>query len=312
MVTQGFSPCQLHSRACKLSLTTKKSHKTNNRKLLKPKPVGTSKMAAYRALFLLPAIFVIVFPLLETRLSAQPNNDLISELQQIKLKIAHLESVLEESIKSSNEKSLYLRQCEKRIEEMSNKIQNLQSTLSSIEIKSLHTEGRLEALEEEVQLLWAASRKNNFDLHILESKAQDADDRLELLTSQVEQMADIVTEHWIQIQRLEQALQITKIRTMKSRRQVGSARCIFLKVSRVLDSFLFGEGVTWSSRLSQCLHQLRRLFTAAKKYHHELQAVIKKEMERYEFTASLVNDELVFFLASALITFPLIWMLLSS
>ncbi|CAL2252877.1 unnamed protein product [Prunus armeniaca] len=78
---------------------------------------------------------------------------------------------------------------------------------------SLATDERLHALEEEaerVRLLWAASRKYNFDLHVLESKVQDAEDRLETVASQAQKMADIVTDQWIQIQRLEQALHITQ------------------------------------------------------------------------------------------------------
>ncbi|CAL8163219.1 unnamed protein product [Prunus armeniaca] len=52
----------------------------------------------------------------------------------------------------------------------------------------LATYERLNALEEEVRLLWAASRKYNFDLHILESKAQDAEDRLEMVASQAQKV----------------------------------------------------------------------------------------------------------------------------
>lgn len=37
----------------------------------------------------------------------------------------------------------------------------------------------------QVQRLWAASRKNNFDIHNLKFKAQDAEERLEKITSQV-------------------------------------------------------------------------------------------------------------------------------
>ncbi|CAL8076159.1 unnamed protein product [Prunus armeniaca] len=53
---------------------------------------------------------------------------------------------------------------------------------------SLATDERLNALEEEVRLLWAASRKYNFDLHVLESKAQDAEDRLETVASQAQKV----------------------------------------------------------------------------------------------------------------------------
>lgn len=37
--------------------------------------------------------------------------------------------------------------------------------------------------------LWAALRKNNFDIHILESKTHDAEEKIEELTSRVEQVS---------------------------------------------------------------------------------------------------------------------------
>lgn len=36
----------------------------------------------------------------------------------------------------------------------------------------------------QVRILWEASRKLNFDLHVLESKAQDAEDQLKTVASQ--------------------------------------------------------------------------------------------------------------------------------
>ncbi|RZC65301.1 hypothetical protein C5167_008986 [Papaver somniferum] len=59
--------------------------------------------------------------------------------------------------------------------------------------------------------------------------------------------------------------------------------------------------------MSQALYSL-------KEYHHQLQRFVKHEMERNEFTATIANQEVVFFLASALVTFPILtaWMLLAS
>jgi hypothetical protein len=36
--------------------------------------------------------------------------------------------------------------------------------------------------------LWATLRKNNFDIHVLESKAREAEDRLQMVTSQVQKV----------------------------------------------------------------------------------------------------------------------------
>ncbi|TKY71737.1 hypothetical protein E2542_SST00469 [Spatholobus suberectus] len=134
-------------------------------------------------------------------------------------------------------------------------------------------------------------------------------------------MVDIVNEQWIQVQHLEQALHVTKMRTLKAQRLTSRTRCTFLKFInsllddlRALDSYVFGERTIVSSLISQAMDQLKRCSSLTKKYHHQLQGFIKDLMERNELTASLANDELVFFLASALITFPLMsaWMLLSA
>uniref|UniRef100_A0A2P2L322 Uncharacterized protein n=1 Tax=Rhizophora mucronata TaxID=61149 RepID=A0A2P2L322_RHIMU len=49
-------------------------------------------------------------------------------------------------------------------------------------------------------------------------------------------------------------------------------------------------------------------------FYLQLQAFVRQEMERHEFTASLAHQELVFFVASALIVFPVLsaWTWLSS
>ncbi|XP_054800492.1 uncharacterized protein LOC129304749 [Prosopis cineraria] len=259
--------------------------------------------------------------LLSITFSAEPDDDFISELQHVKFQIARLESILEENSQKLNERSLYLKECEKRIDEMSEKILNLQSTLSSIKADSFQAEKRIKALEEEVQLLWATSRKNNFDLHILESNAQDAEKRLKEITSVVEKTGDIVTEQWIQVQHLEQALHIAEMRTMKARRLAGFPRCTFLKFFnsilddfRAVQSYLFGDRSTANFLISQATDQMKRSFLLAKTYHHQLQAFIKDLMKRHKLTSAFANDELVFFLASALVTFPVMgaWMLLSS
>ncbi|KAK9268266.1 hypothetical protein L1049_010709 [Liquidambar formosana] len=262
----------------------------------------------------------------QTACENQQNNDLIGELREMKLQIARLEATFEESLQKINAKSLYLEDREKLIEEMENKIHHLQHVLFGIKGDSSQANERLNALEEEVRLLWATSRKNNFDIHVLESKAQDAEDRLGAVNSQAEKMADIVNEQWIQIRHLEQALQITELRVLKAQRHLSSTRCTFLKfinnfsgnflqkVVGMLDPYLFGQGPILRFHASQALHQLKRILSAAKKYHHELQGFIKQEMERNEYTAAFANEEVVFFVASAVITFPImsVWMLVSS
>ncbi|XP_019419431.1 PREDICTED: uncharacterized protein LOC109329959 [Lupinus angustifolius] len=276
-------------------------------------------MKTAMAVYLLPSISVFLF-LISLSVSPQSLNHFTSEIHQINLKIAHLELVLEENNGKLKEREQYLEECERRMNEMSENIYHLQSTLSTLKADSLNVEERFKAQEEEVQLLWSTLRRNNFDLHILKSKAQDTEEKLEEITSRVEKMNGIVTEQWIQVQHLEQALHITKMRTLKAQR-AGYSRCTFLKfINSVLDdlraveSYIFGERTTVSSLISWSMDLLKRCSSMTKKYHHQLQGFVKDLMKKNELTASLANDELVFFLASALITFPLLsaWMLLSS
>ncbi|PON46656.1 hypothetical protein PanWU01x14_249520 [Parasponia andersonii] len=134
-------------------------------------------------------LWLFLFPTFSSSLSAISEtttiseNDSTGELRQIKLNIARLESKLEEITRNLNEKGLHIEEQDKLIEHMSHKIQLLQST-----VLGLKSDERIKALEEEVHLLWAASRKNNFDIHVLESKAQDAEERLELVASKAQKV----------------------------------------------------------------------------------------------------------------------------
>lgn len=284
-------------------------------------------------LVFLSAILSYLIAISESTLSITPiptgkqhNYRLILELEEAKLKIARLESIFDETVQNINAKSLYLEESEKLIANMTHEMERLQSALSSLKGESSRANERINQLEEEVRLLWANLRKTNFDLHFLESKAKDAENNMNLVASRVEMTVAIVTEQWIQIQQLEQALHNAEVNALKVKRQVIFARCKFLKVVRnlfgnhlqtlmgILDSSLFHKQSAFGSYVSQALHQLEKISSTAKKYHHELQGFIKQEMEKNEFTAALANKEVVFFVASALITFPILsaWMLLCS
>ncbi|KAK3023046.1 hypothetical protein RJ639_044836 [Escallonia herrerae] len=224
-----------------------------------------------------------------------PSNSSI--LQSIAVSLQS-ESILEESIQHLHAKILSIGQSEKLIEEMSRDIDYLQSALVSLKGDSSREDERLNVLEEEVRLLWAASRKNNFELHTLETKARDTEARLEVVTSQVEKMADIVAEQWIQIQQLEQALQITEMQILKVKRQGGSTRCTFVKfiknllnnhleTSRLMvDPYLSDKGFPLSSSLSRALHQLAKTFSAAQHYHHQ---GVRRKQPFLEFQKTLVH-----------------------
>ncbi|KAK3000437.1 hypothetical protein RJ639_021690 [Escallonia herrerae] len=113
------------------------------------------------SLALLPAIsLLLLFQCGSTALTPQldaqaactnrPDRQLIRELEDAKLKVDRLESILEESIQHLHVKILSTGESEKLIEEMSRDIDYLQSALVSLKGDSSREDERLNVLEEEV------------------------------------------------------------------------------------------------------------------------------------------------------------------
>ncbi|KAL5730507.1 hypothetical protein ACHQM5_003315 [Ranunculus cassubicifolius] len=238
-------------------------------------------------------------------LQPQSLNTLICQIEETKLKITHLESILEKSVQSLDMKFNHLAEKTKSLEEMTKKIDFLHTVLADLKVDSAYTDERINKLEEEVKLLWAASRKNNFDIHLLESKVQTTDGTIHAVISKVQKMQDIVTEQWIQIRQLDQALKITEMRSLEAQRRASSDRCTFLKfISEIFGNYLPSKTLS-ESYFSPALHQLRNSLKAVKTYHHEVQGYVKETMEMNEFTTAFANQEIIFFVASALIMLPL-------
>ncbi|KAJ6396843.1 hypothetical protein OIU77_021799 [Salix suchowensis] len=219
-------------------------------------------MVAVYYYYLLP----FVFPAILSSVLGLSSQDHESQLYEARLRIAQSESRLEEITQNINDRDLYLEKSESLIGELDHKLNHLQSVLSLLKA----ADDKIKVLEEEVRVLWATLRKNNFDIHVLESKAREAEDRLEMITSQTEKfivshgedcvvgnlmetifhgsekryqgtdvvcrMEDIVSERWIQIQHFEQALQLKEMR-LKAQRQARPPRWTFLKFF----SYLSGE-----------------------------------------------------------------------
>ncbi|KAJ0257953.1 Uncharacterized protein HA466_0087340 [Hirschfeldia incana] len=217
------------------------------------------------------------------------DHNLLNDPDAAKLRISQLESVLEETTQKLDAKKL--------IQVAESQILDLHSTSYSFESSLALVQERISELEEEVKLLWAALRTANFDLHVLEDKARDAEGQVKATAFQVKQMTEVVTEQWIQVQHLEQ------MKEFNNRRNHVPTRCTLLKLM---------SDIRWE--VKNALSQLRSLWAAVTRYHHQLQGFVKHEMERHEITSALANSEVVFFMASALITFPVVgaWILLSA
>lgn len=248
------------------------------------------------------------------------------EIQQLKIKLSKLEFLLEDNTEVLYSRTLHLNENSKRIQEMEENIKFLHNSLSMIKTSqdsSTSSEEMVKIMEEEVRLLWAESRKNNFNYHILESKAYEKEIEMKALIAEVEKMENIVTEQWVQIQQLEQALQTMQIMASKVRKKSepkvhkkkprewsvlkvikGVRRYYLPEVADLPDTFFLGNYISKSS-ISRTYDHLKTTFLAAKRWHHELQNLVKWALEMNELTAPLANKEIVFFVASAIIIIPI-------
>ncbi|CAN1807154.1 hypothetical protein LINPERHAP1_LOCUS24923 [Linum perenne] len=276
-------------------------------------------------LYLFSSILVSLLTII-SQAQVVDHNSLIGQLNAAKLKISQLESTLVQVVGHVDANDRRLEDSEKRIEELEKKLVDLQADIRKLNDELSAGNGKITVLEEEIRILWTMLRKNNFDIHVLKSRAEESEERLDRLASHVEKIKDVVTERWIQIQQFEQALQLVEMRVLKAKRIARYSRCTFLKfmddlhgryIPRILGSlnqWLLGDASTLRPYVSYTMEQLKRFYATVKEFHFELQSLIKHIMEDYELTASIANSEVVFFVASALIVFPALsaWLILSS
>ncbi|CAM8994871.1 unnamed protein product [Rhodiola kirilowii] len=225
--------------------------------------------------------------------------DSICQVNEMKLEVARLETMLEERSESLKSRSLLREELDRRNDELTTEILKLESHVEQLKgVEMMPEDEAVSSLEDEVQSLWSWSRKNNFDLHILESKAVEAEERLEDVKSEVEKMADIVTEQWIQFRHLEQALLGVQIKTVDTARQLCLQKCSFFeRMPLLLDQHLSQNMPAIKLYWSKVLHQVNMLLSAVKKYHLQLQDFVRQEMEKTQLTAFYTSEELVFFLS---------------
>ncbi|CAN0853176.1 hypothetical protein LINGRAHAP2_LOCUS5551 [Linum grandiflorum] len=254
------------------------------------------------------------------------HHSLIGQLNEAKLKITQLESTLEHVVGDVDAIDRRLEDSDKRIEELEKNLVDLYADIKKLNDEVSAGDRKITALEEEIRILWTMLRRNNFDIHVLKTRAAESEERLDKLASHAEKITDVVSERWIQIQQFEQALQLVEMRLIKAKRVARYSRCTFLKFMddlhgryiqrtlRSLNQWLLGDASAMRPYVSYIVEQLKRFFATVKESHFEVQSLIKQIMEDYELTASIANSEVVFFMASALIVFPVMsaWLLLSS
>ncbi|WVZ76310.1 hypothetical protein U9M48_024296 [Paspalum notatum var. saurae] len=140
---------------------------------------------------------------------------LLSEIEALRLKVARLESLLEENANTLDSKASILEEENKLIEGMerdSQLIVNETASAKKPQRKSCSA-GDIKSMEDEVQLLHHEVCMVNSNSYTIESLAHDTEKRVEALSLEVQKIDDIIMEQWIQIRQLEQAFVLTKMMT---------------------------------------------------------------------------------------------------
>ncbi|XP_020245126.1 uncharacterized protein LOC109823241 isoform X3 [Asparagus officinalis] len=232
-----------------------------------------------------------IFALSDLDSSSSSNyHGLISELDDLNLKVSRLETILEENTYILVSKTLDLDEYNKQIEELEHEIQFLQNSLNK-----------------------------------MKTSAGSSSDSETVVAALEQEMENIITEQWIQIRQLEQSLQMMKIMKSnvhkKSTAKAQKERPILFSVLKfmkgvrygylsdgggpdLVDAFFPGNYIS-KSFISRAIDHLKRMWSAIKKWHHELQGSVKWALEMNEFTAPLANKEVIFFLASVLVVMPI-------
>ncbi|KQJ94601.1 uncharacterized protein LOC100842654 isoform X3 [Brachypodium distachyon] len=249
------------------------------------------------------------------------------EIDDLRLKIARLESILEGDTKSLRTKAYIMEEDNKLTEAMEHDIQllmNVEETKKS-ERKS-YSESNIFAMEDEVQILQQEVRKINSIAYTIESLANDAEKRVEFLSNEVKKIEDIIAEQWIQIRQFEQAFVLTKMMTSKvhERRLSGNAyywpgKYTVPKASRFCkairrpcppdihrpDVFFLGGSISRSC-ISLPYKQFKILVSSAQRIHHKVQVNLQDVMRSNRYSRGLANEMITFCMAYLLVISP-VW-----
>ncbi|KAJ1257233.1 hypothetical protein BS78_K155000 [Paspalum vaginatum] len=262
---------------------------------------------------------------------------LLSEIEALRLKVARLESLLEENANTLNSKASILEEDNKLIEAMERGIQLLVNEPASAKKsqRKSYSAGDIKSMEDEVQLLHQEISKINSNSYTIESLAHNTQKRVEALSLEVQKIEDINTEQWIQIRQLEQAFVLTKMMTSKVHKRSRLSDTAYkwpgketiVKASRFCktihhqyipdidkpDVFFLGGSVSRSS-ISLPYNQFKIFISSTQKFHHEVQVFIHNVMESNKYSKGLANEPVTFILAYLLVVSPMwiAWFLYST
>ncbi|XP_042430258.1 uncharacterized protein LOC122016893 isoform X2 [Zingiber officinale] len=266
------------------------------------------RLRAARSVVLVISVVVLlasIFSLSDTYPSER--SAVIAEMEDLRLKTARLEFILEDSTKALSSTTFHLEQRDKLLEEMEKKVRLMENAIYEVKgssSDSLDTEDRVRALEKEIQLLFEQSMMNTDSIRSLESHADEAKEKMETAASEVQKMT---TKKVLKRnrQKEEHKNQIPFKETVSKAFQFIRSTGHHASEVILADSFFLRASFS-KSAIPEAYKQLKVFMSLVKKCHHELQDSIRHDLKMNEFTADLGNDFVVFYLASMMMVISVV------
>ncbi|KAG2650640.1 uncharacterized protein LOC120655610 isoform X4 [Panicum virgatum] len=262
--------------------------------------------------------------------SADAESDALrSEIEALRLKVAQLESLLEENTNTLNSKSSILEEDNKLIEAMERDIQLLmdgpESTKDS-KIKS-YSAGNIKSMEDEVQQLQQEVSKINKNSDTIESLARDTERRVETLGSEVKKYAADINLNDIFLRGASYArscfshtykesssfLQEINRYYHEAYRFRKAIRRQYIPDTDRPDVFFLGGSVSRSS-IAIPYNQFKFFISSTQKFHHKVQVFLHDALESNRYSRGLANEPVTFIMAYLLVVSPMwiAWFLYST
>ncbi|XP_039839398.1 uncharacterized protein LOC120699443 isoform X4 [Panicum virgatum] len=253
--------------------------------------------------------------------SADADSDALrSEIEALRIKVAQLESLLEENTNTLNSKSSILEEDNKLIEAMERDIQLLmdgpESTKDSK--RKSYSAGNIKSMEDEVQQLQQEVGKINKNSDTIESLAHDTERRVETLSSEVKKYAaDInLNDNFLRgatfarscfshiYKESSSFLQEINRYYNEAYRFRKAIRRQYIPDTDRLDVFFLGGSVSRSS-IAIPYNQFKLFISSTQKFHHKVQVFLHDALESNRYSRGFANEPVTFILAYLLVVSPM-------
>ncbi|WVZ76355.1 hypothetical protein U9M48_024335 [Paspalum notatum var. saurae] len=254
---------------------------------------------------------------------------LLSEIEALRLKVARLESLLEENANTLDSKASILEEENKLIEGMERDSQLLVNETASAKKpqRKSCSAGDIKSMEDEVQLLHHEVCMVNSNSYTIESLAHDTEKRVEALSLEVQKYIRNIEFNGIYLRGASYARSCFFDTYKMSRSFLQAINRYYHEASRFRKAIrhqyipdidkpnvFFLSGSVSRSSISLPYNQFKIFMSSTQKLHHEVQVFIHGVMQSNKYSKGLANEPVTFILAYLVVISPMwiAWFLYST